>query len=374
MYLIDKAQNNISQLEKKSFSELKFKERDHLQEWIAKNPTCLGEELLIIQKEFSGFNETNERLDLLALDKQGNLVIIENKLDDSGRDVTWQALKYASYCASLSKQEIIKIYQAYLGTSQNAEENLSEFFEGKDLEEITLNQGATSQRLILVAANFRKEVTSSVLWLMNFKIRIQCFKVTPYALNEQLFLNVEQILPTKDTEEFAISMASKAQEEVQVQETLKNRHHVRLAFWEAYITESNKHNQLFANISPSKDNWIGIGIGMSGIGLNLVASKNLCRSEIYINHVGNKELNKKLFDFLFNLKNEIEQAIGETLSWERMDDKVSCRIRHQLDNVDIYENDNWEKMITFLVDSAQRMEQAFRQPVKKLNNYRKTLK
>ena len=35
------------------------------------NPEALGEELLIIQKEFSGFSDTNERLDLLALDKQG---------------------------------------------------------------------------------------------------------------------------------------------------------------------------------------------------------------------------------------------------------------------------------------------------------------
>jgi RecB family endonuclease NucS len=41
---------------------------------------------LIIQKEFAGFGDTKERLDLLALDKKGKLVVIENKLDDSGRD------------------------------------------------------------------------------------------------------------------------------------------------------------------------------------------------------------------------------------------------------------------------------------------------
>lgn len=56
-----------------------------MQEWIANNPESLDEELLIIQKEFDGFNDTNERLDLLALDKQGNLVVIENKLDDRER-------------------------------------------------------------------------------------------------------------------------------------------------------------------------------------------------------------------------------------------------------------------------------------------------
>lgn len=171
MYIIDKEKNRITKLQEKTFSELKFKEREHLQEWIANNPSTLGEELLIIQKEFSGFSDTKERLDLLALDKIGNLVIIENKLDDSGKDVTWQTIKYASYCSSLTKQEIIKIYQEYLGQNENAEDKISDFYDGKEIDEILLNQGLNSQRLIMIAANFRKEVTSSVLWLMNFKIR-----------------------------------------------------------------------------------------------------------------------------------------------------------------------------------------------------------
>jgi len=101
MYVIDKKSNRVSKVQQKTFSELGFMERKHLQEWIANEPSILGEELLVIQKEFDGFSDTKERLDLLALDKEGNLVVIENKLDDSGRDVTWQALKYASYCSSL---------------------------------------------------------------------------------------------------------------------------------------------------------------------------------------------------------------------------------------------------------------------------------
>ncbi|MHC4455379.1 MAG: DUF4268 domain-containing protein, partial [Planctomycetota bacterium] len=114
MFVINPTTNRIEKIEEKTFHELGFKERENLQEWLANNPIALGEELLIIQKEFSGFSDTNERLDLLALDKQGNLIIIENKLDDSGKDVTWQVLKYASYCSSLSKSQIIKIYQDFL--------------------------------------------------------------------------------------------------------------------------------------------------------------------------------------------------------------------------------------------------------------------
>lgn len=370
MYIIDRDKNRISKLKQKSFSELKFREREHLQEWIANNPTSLGEELLIIQKEFSGFSETNERLDLLALDKLGNLVIIENKLDDSGKDVTWQVIKYASYCASLTKQDILKIYQDFLGTSAIAQDKISEFYENKDISEILLNQGLNSQRLILVAANFRKEVTSSVLWLINFKIKLQCFKVTPFELNEQLFLNVEQILPTKDTEDFAISIATKAQEEIQVQETLKNRHHIRLQFWEQFINASNQKNNLFTNNSPSKENWIGKGMGMSGISLNIVASSSYCKSEIIFNR-GSKEENKELFDFIYKMKDKIESDFGGELIWERMDENVTCRIKHQLDGVNYFESAEHERMNNFMIDSSVRMEKAFKEPIKKLNNYSK---
>ena len=75
MFKIDKKNNCIIPVDSKSFSELGFKERPHLQEWLAKSPNTLGEDLLIIQKEFDGFSDTKERLDLLALDKNGNLVI-----------------------------------------------------------------------------------------------------------------------------------------------------------------------------------------------------------------------------------------------------------------------------------------------------------
>ena len=111
MYLVNRTENKIEKVVQRTFSELGFKERENLQEWIANNPGCLGEELLVIQKEFAGFSDTNERLDLLAVDKQGNLVVIENKLDDSGRDVTWQVLKYASYCSSLTKNQVRDIYE-----------------------------------------------------------------------------------------------------------------------------------------------------------------------------------------------------------------------------------------------------------------------
>lgn len=360
MFQIDKAKNEIVPLGVRTFSELGFRERANLQEWIAKYPEALGEELLIIQKEFAGFSDTNERLDLLALDKQGSLVIIENKLDDAGRDVTWQALKYASYCASLSRENIRTIYQEYLtrGTSgETAEEKLCEFLDVGEFQELSLNKGVT-QRIILIAAHFRKEVTSTVLWLMNFNVRVQCFKTTPYALNDQLFLAIEQIIPTRDAEEFMIGLAAKAQDEVVGAEAQNARHSLRREFWAQLLPEINQRTELFRNITTSQTNWVSAGTGIRGIGLNFVVTGDACRAELYIDR-GNKTDNETVFDVLRDQRETFEADCGSALVWERLDNRRACRIKAEMPG-DIFDKARWPEMIGTMTEAMVRLESAFR--------------
>ncbi len=367
MYLIDKEKNMISKISEKTFTELGFKERENLQEWLDKNPEALGEELLIIQKEFCGFKDTLERLDLLALDKDGNLVIIENKLDDTGKDVTWQALKYASYCSTLKTEEIKSIYQEYLNkkkSNEKAEDKLLEFFEVADYEELSLNKGQT-QRVMLVAANFRKEVTSTVLWLLNYNLRLQCFKVTPYQLEEKLFLDLEQIIPMKDAEEYIISMAEKTQHDITSQEGEKLRYTIRKEFWAKLLKQMNSQSTLFQNINPTKDFWISTGIGFGGITFAFVISKRYARSEIYIGKAEAEE-NKAIFDELKKHKEDIEKAFGTELEWERLDTKKSCRIKAEKKDVNIYNKDDWPNMMDFMIESMINLEKVFKEPLKKI--------
>jgi len=373
MFLINKETNRIEKVSETTFSALGFRERENLQEWLANNPSSLGEELLIIQKEFDGFNDTKERLDLLALDKQGNIVVIENKLDDAGKDVTWQVLKYASYCSSLNKSQIVKIYQNFLtkqGEEKTAEENISDFFDGTDIEEIALNKGNT-QRVMLVAGDFRKEVTSTVLWLLNYNLRMQCFKVTPYQLGEQLFLNVEQIIPMKEAEDYAINMAEKTQEDISAQEELKTRHIIRREFWIKLLKVMNTKNSLFQNINPSISNWIGAGSGIRGVAYNFVISKKYGRVELYIDR-GDLDENKLIFDTLFAMKEEIENKFGGHLDWDRLDDKRACRIKYENSAFNIFDKEQWDEMVEYMTNGMVRFEEALKEPLKKVNRKLKT--
>lgn len=367
MFKIDKSSNRIFELKSKTFAELGFGERQHLQEWLANQPSALGEELLILQKEFDGFDDTRERLDLLALDKDGRLVIIENKLDDSGRDVVWQALKYASYCASLTKSQIVDIYQSYLdryASGGNARELICDFLNVPDIAEVVLNSG-NQQRLMLVAANFRKEVTSSALWLLGHGIQLQCFKVTPFSLGDDLLLNVDQIIPTPEAKEFMIGMSVKEKEEKATKTTKSNSEQLRPAFWELTLEALRASPvDLFNNINPSKDHWLSAGSGLRACPFSMIFGVKEVRVEFYMSRSSGEE-NKFIYDHLFKQKSEIEANFGGVLEWQRLDDKKACRI-HFSQPVDGYNKENWPQMVAWLVTHVGQLAAAFNAPIIKV--------
>jgi hypothetical protein len=366
MFIIDKQKNTVSGLVKKSFSELGFKERSNLQEWITQNPSILGEDLLIIQKEYSGFEGTNERLDLLALDKSGRLVIIENKLDDSGRDVTWQSLKYASYCATLTGDEILNIYQQYLNKhskGSSAEDKVSTFYDGREISDIEINKGEIQQRIILVSGEFRKEVTNTVLWLIKYGLNIKCFKLNLYTLNEQIFLDSEQIIPTHGTEDMIIKGAIKAREEAEQQEQLATRHEIRLKFWGKVLEDAKKKTNLLSGRTPTKDNYLTTGSGHSGTPYSLVVTKDYMRVEVYVS-MNSYDESLKVFKELENQKDIIEKTFGSKLEWGDRVGEKACRIKFEKKGVNYFNETEWDNISTFLIDTLIRFDAAFREPLK----------
>lgn len=371
MFLVDSKNKTTEEIKEISFKEVGLKERKDLQEWIANNPNILGEDLLIIQKEFDGFNDTNERLDLLALDKEGNLVVIENKLDDSGRNVVWQSLKYAGYCSSLKKEDIRSIFQQYLiktGSTESAEVLITDFLNKPDFSEVQLNQDLT-QRIILVAKEFRKEVTNTVIWARKFGMKIQCIKVIPFIIGEQLIVDTDQIIPVKDIEDIMIGYDEKSLENIKTKEDLANCQIYRNEFWHKLLPYFNTKSDLFSgrNMELNQyDHWLSTGSGISGCPFNFIVTKNYCSVEFGLSS-SEKEFNKKLYDYLFSNKEEIEKAYGDNLLWERLDDKKMSRISYRMENVSIFNKEDWDDMITFLTENMIKLEKTFRKYIDSFN-------
>jgi len=147
-----------------------------------------------------------------TVDKDGALTIIELKRDNSGSDVEWQAIKYASYCSSFQDDEIYKHFAEYLGTdSDDAQVKVEGFI---NCEPEDLNQ---RQRVILVAKEFHSEVISAVLWLRESEIDIECIRLTPYFDQKgELFINPEIIIPLPEAKDYIQKKESKQKEQKQL--------------------------------------------------------------------------------------------------------------------------------------------------------------
>ena len=259
LFRIDPHTKESSSMEEVDFARLGFRERRDIQEWIANNPHVLGEDLLIIGKEFSDFNQTNERLDLLAVDADGRIVIIEVKRDYTGSDVHWQAIKYASYFRNTKQQDVIGIFAKHEGVSgEEAEKKLIEYLDGDDLG--VLNK---DQRIILVSHRFAPEVTSAVLWLnekFSSEDMISCIRLIPYrdiqsTDTDSLYIQAYRIIPMPGDENYVIE-AGGGKSGGRIGRARRSDDEISLFFREigTLVTDG-----LSGNIKPDKrSRWAGI--------------------------------------------------------------------------------------------------------------------
>jgi len=289
-------------------------------------------------------------------------------LDDTGRDVTWQALKYAAYVSSLTKSQVIDIYQQYLDRycgGGNAVQSICAFLEEEDLEEVVLNPG-NSQRLFFISANFRKEVTASVLWLREHRIDARCFKVMPYVFGAELFVDIQPVIPTPEAADFMISMAEKETEAKSAQGAQRKSNNERKGYWSLALEAMKSAGvTLYQNISPSNDHWLSAGSGISGCPYRLIFLRKEIRVEFAFSRPAKSE-NKWLFDELFKKRFGIEASFGAELMWLRLDDYQESRLYFAWP-CDGYERDKWPEYAAWHAEHMGKLENALRGSLADLN-------
>ncbi len=201
MYKIDGKQ--ASRIEAVTFSELNMTEND-IEEILRNNIDMICDEeesMLIVGKQVK--NEKNARSDLTAVDNNGDIVLIEIKRDR--KDIIYrkeafefQAIRYAASYATIDRTEglVKRVYAPYIEKYRDEFElgeltsfelgirKLNEFLEANDAHK-DFNE---KQRIILVASDFDDQTLSAVAWLNNNNVDISCYKLTPYRINEDIFL------------------------------------------------------------------------------------------------------------------------------------------------------------------------------------------
>lgn len=226
IFSVDQEQGQLRQVRERSFSDLGVLERSDFQEWVVDNPEILGGELLIIESEYSKFEETRDRLDILALDVEGKLVVVELKRDEADHTTDLQALKYASYCATLTASEIQRDYRRFWngrGEDLSPEDVGNRFVDFLDetFEEVPLTEEGWASfdlddkpRILLVAGSFGIQVTAPVMWLIEeHDVDITCVTIHAHKHGGELLLSTRQVIPIQEAEEYMTKRREKQEQQ-----------------------------------------------------------------------------------------------------------------------------------------------------------------
>ncbi len=82
-----------------------------LEDWLADDISMISEDLLVIGRQVS--SDLGGVLDLLAIDRNGDLAVLELKKDKTHRDVVAQALHYAAWVRTLTWEQVEEIAADY---------------------------------------------------------------------------------------------------------------------------------------------------------------------------------------------------------------------------------------------------------------------
>lgn len=205
---------------KTGFDTELLRERQDIQRLLKDNISALGMDLLVIAEEFGEFQDSKRRIDLLAIDKNANLVVIELKRTTDGGHMELQAIRYAAMIANMTWDNAVGTYTDYLAGDGNAELQLLGFL---GWSEPLRDEFGLSVRIILAAADFSKEITTSVLWLNQMELDITCVRLNLHKLNGELLLNVEQIIPLPEAEIYQIELREKRRDIRVAQQSEKDR-------------------------------------------------------------------------------------------------------------------------------------------------------
>ena len=215
MSIYEVTPNSLEALQPTDFAREGLRERTDLQRLIRDKIEVLDAALLVIGEEFGDWEDSNRRIDLLAIDREANLVVIELKRTESGGHMELQALRYAAMVSTMTFDKARDIYRAHLqemGRDDDPESSLLEFLGWDEPDE---GRFALDVRVILASADFSKELTTTVMWLNQRGLDIRCVRLQPYSDGDRVLLDVQQVIPLPETAEFQIQLREKVQREKQ---------------------------------------------------------------------------------------------------------------------------------------------------------------
>lgn len=213
MAIFELRDDGLTPVTETTFSAEGVKERADLQRLLRERLDLVATDTLVLAEEFGEWEDSKRRIDLLALDKDANLVVVELKRTEDGGHMELQAIRYAAMVSAMTFDHAVKAHAKFLeqiGREEDAQEAILDFLQWDEPDE---EQFAQDVRILLISAEFGKELTTAVMWLNERGLDIRCIRLKPYSLNGRLLIDSQQIIPLPEMADYQVRIREKKQKE-----------------------------------------------------------------------------------------------------------------------------------------------------------------
>src|SRR5918997_226265 len=100
----------------------------------------------------------------------------------------------------------VYIYERYFGANGGDPDARATILDFLGWDEPDEDYFAQDVRIVLVSANFSKELTTAVMWLNKRDLDIRCIRLVPYRDNGRVLIDVQQVLPLPEAAEYQIKI------------------------------------------------------------------------------------------------------------------------------------------------------------------------
>jgi hypothetical protein len=252
--------------DKADFVALGLYERADLQRLLRDDISVVDADLLVIAEEFGQWEDARRRIDLLAIDRDAHLTVIELKRTAEGGHMELQALRYAAMVSSMRFEEVAATYAAHVAKHRLEEEvdaraELLAWLDAGDGEDEA--PISSDVRIVLVSADFGREITTTVLWLNRFEgMDIRCVRLVPYKIDGRVLLDIQQVVPLPEAGDYQVRLRRKDKQQERVTRDGRDftRYHV-IVDGQVLPDENKRHA-----VRTMVQQLIGRGVAASSIG------------------------------------------------------------------------------------------------------------
>ncbi len=344
-----------------TFDSAGVRERQDLQRTLRDQIEVIAPGVLVVDEEFGRWEDSRRRIDLLGVDKQANLVVIELKRTEDGGHMELQAIRYAAMVSAMTFEQVVETFAKYLSARNKEGDARALLLKHLGWDEPEENLFAQDVRIILASADFSRELTSAVLWVNERGLDVTCVRLRPYADGQRVLLDVQQVIPLPEAEDYQVRVKSKQIQERRSKQAQSAASGLRKEFFTLLLEKCRYQNTLHANLSPTDQDWIAKNAGMKGVTFTFRVRRNESAIELYVDAgPGSADANTAVFEKLKRHQSDAEHAFGQALEWDAMQDRQGCRVLFRFPIGWDDDPQKWSTLHDKMVDGMSRLQVAFR--------------